>query len=93
MKRSRTFLMPLLLLVIVPSIAQAAKPPKDVASLIAEEERLNKKCRGGSGDDRAIIKACNQRDVIFKQIQAKNWCWGREGQYEYQKKWQKCPSR
>jgi len=93
MNRSSKFLMPLLLLVIIPSIAQTAKPPKDVASLIAKEEQLNDKCRGGSGDDPSTTKACDQRDGLFKQIEAKNWCWGKEGQLEYQKKWQKCASR
>jgi hypothetical protein len=87
------FLISLILLTAISSIAQAAKPPKDVALLINKEEQLDDKCRGGSGDDSATIKACERRDVIFKQIEAKNWCWGKDGDFEYQKKWQKCPPK
>lgn len=82
--------MALIILAVVPLVSQAAEPPKDVASLIAKEEQLNDKCRGGSGDDQATMKACEERDEIFKQIREKNWCWGKNGQFEYQKKWQKC---
>lgn len=68
-------------------------PPKDIAALIAREEELNDKCRGGSGDNPATMKACDERDVLVKQLKAKGWCWGREDQYGYQKYWQKCSSK
>ena len=75
--------------------AKAAAPDtgsEDVASLIAEEEKLNGECRGSSGDDHATSKkVCDERDVIFGRIRAKNWCWGHDGQAEADRDWEPCP--
>lgn len=68
-------------------------PPKEVAQLIAQEETLNDKCRGGSGDDPATLKACDERDVIFRKIKAKNWCWGHDDQIGADRTWERCRSR
>lgn len=68
-------------------------PPKEVAQLIVQEEVLNDKCRGGSGDDNATLKACNERDVIFKKIKAKNWCWGHDDQIGADRVWERCKIR
>ena len=65
-------------------------PPKDVALLIAQAETLNDKCRGGSGDDPATEKACGERDVVFRKIKAKNWCWGHDGQVGSDRTWERC---
>lgn len=68
-------------------------PPKEVAQLIAQEEALNDKCRGGPGDDKATQKACDERDAIFKKIKAKNWCWGNDGQTGADRVWERCKGR
>ena len=68
-------------------------PPKDVALLIAQAETLNDKCRGGSGDDPATEKACGERDVVFRKIKAKNWCWGHDGQVGADRTWERCRNR
>lgn len=65
-------------------------PPKDVTLLIAQAETLNDRCRGGSGDDPATEKACGERDVIFRKIKAKNWCWGHDGQVGADRTWERC---
>ncbi|MBS0586373.1 MAG: hypothetical protein JSS37_00065 [Proteobacteria bacterium] len=65
-------------------------PPEEVAQLIAQEETLNDKCRGGSGDDKATQKACDERDVILKKIEAKNWCWGHDDQIGADRVWERC---
>ncbi len=63
----------------------------DVQELITKWSKLNDRCRGGSGDDPATWRACSERDVLFKQIQTRGYCWGAEGQIEADKTWQKCP--
>ena len=68
----------------------ATAPADDVASLLARERKLNDRCRGGSGDDPATMKACDERDVLVKKLQARGWCWGREDQIEADKKWEQC---
>ncbi len=68
----------------------ASGPPADVAALIARHTKLNDVCRGSSGDDPATMKACDERDGVFKQIEARGWCWGRPDQIEADKKWEKC---
>lgn len=65
-------------------------PSNEVATLIAEEGKLNEECRGGSGDDKATTKACADRDAIFGEIKARGWCWGHEGQIEADRTWEHC---
>lgn len=57
---------------LTPTSATPARP----AALIAEEERENEACRGGSGDDIATMRACNRRQVVMKKLQDSGWCWG-----------------
>ncbi len=71
----------------------SAKPPEDVAQLIAQEETLNDKCLGGSGDDKATLKACAERDVVLEKIKAKNWCWGHDGQVGADRTWEPCQGK
>jgi hypothetical protein len=66
-------------------------PSNEVKSLIAEEEKLNDKCRGGPGDDKETLKACDERDSVFGEIKARGWCWGHDGQIEADKVWERCP--
>ncbi|MBA2589792.1 MAG: hypothetical protein H0U98_14340 [Alphaproteobacteria bacterium] len=61
-----------------------------VADLISQEESLNEKCRGGSGDDPATQKFCDKRDRVFAQIRAKGWCWESDNGVEADKKWEPC---
>lgn len=69
---------------------QANIPPDDVAKLITVEEKLNDKCRGGSGDEASTEQACNDREAIISQIMSKGWCWGPDDKPEYQKDWMPC---
>jgi hypothetical protein len=78
---------------VLPSIAQTANPPKDVASLITKEMELNDKCRGGSGDNPATFKACEERDNLIPIIKSKGWCYGKKGQAGYQMEWHQCTSQ
>jgi hypothetical protein len=65
-------------------------PPEDVAQLMAQEDALNDKCRGGSGDDGDTQKACNGRDLLYEKIKAKSWCWGHDGQSGADRTWEPC---
>lgn len=67
-------------------------PPKNVALLMEKEAILNDKCRGGAGGEVATFKACDERDMILTQIEAKGWCWGHEGQAGYERTWEPCNS-
>jgi len=64
--------------------------PQDVAQLMAQEEKLNDRCRGGSGDDNATQKACDVRDDLLRKLQSKNWCWGHEEQIGAERTWEPC---
>lgn len=60
-----------------PIFAYAAYfPPKEVQKLIEQVETLNDKCRGGSGDDPATIKACDTRDQLAEKVEKKGYCYG-----------------
>jgi tRNA_anti-like len=73
-----------------PAGASSNSPPEDVAQLMAQEDALNNKCRGGSGGNEATLESCNERDVILGKIQANNWCWGHDGQIGADRTWEPC---
>lgn len=79
-----------LLLVFFASVAAAQTPPTGVQKLINQQEVLNDKCRGGSGDKPETWKYCEQRDRMNRQIEAKGWCRGPDDAYGYQKHWVPC---
>lgn len=62
----------------------------DVRAMIGEYRQLQDRCRGGSGDDSNTIQACRERDSMFEKITAAGWCYGKEGQAEYEKDWHSC---
>lgn len=57
---------------------------------IAEADRLNSLCRGGSGDNPATARNCEKRDAAHAAIERRGWCWGHEGQAGYERQWEKC---
>ncbi|MCB4360913.1 hypothetical protein [Quatrionicoccus australiensis] len=57
---------------------------------IAEADRLNSLCRGGSGDSAATAKHCEKRDAAYAAIERRGWCWGHEGQAGNERQWEKC---
>lgn len=57
---------------------------------IDQAERLNDRCRGGSGDDPATMKACEQRDAAYDRLEKAGWCYGKDGDAGFQRKWQRC---
>ena len=65
-----------------------------VQDLLKQEDALNEKCQDGGAADaqqmQATTKLCDQRDKVVSALKAKGWCYGTEGQAEYQKKWQPC---
>ena len=62
----------------------------DIRELINKETALNGKCRGGHGDNPETWKACDERDKIIAQLKSKGWCYGHNGQMEYERTWQQC---
>lgn len=65
-------------------------PPPEVAALMKQEEQLNNQCRGGSGDLPTTLAACDRREKLLSKIAEKGWCWGKDGQFGYEKDWTKC---
>ncbi len=64
--------------------------PANVKALITRSEDANDRCRGGAGDDPATLKACDQREVLGRQIDRLGYCKGRAGQYGYEMWWHRC---
>lgn len=65
-------------------------PDGEIKNLITEEEILNRECRGGSSDSPETMKYCDKRDAVFTKLDKLGWCFGRDNQAEYEKKWVKC---
>jgi hypothetical protein len=64
--------------------------PQEVADLLKKEQDFNNKCRDGIGSDPDKMEFCIQRDAVFDELTSKGWCWGKEGQAEYQMEWHPC---
>lgn len=57
---------------------------------IDQAERLNDRCRGGSGDDPATMEACEKRDAAYNRLEKSGWCFGKDDDASYQRTWQRC---
>lgn len=69
---SLAFLLAGLVLLPHPTKAAQAKAP------IERWKALNSQCRGGSGDDPATQRACDQRDALTRKLGEAGWCFGRK---------------
>lgn len=71
----------------------AAPPPAIAdADLLETYREFNGRCRGGSGDNPATWQACNERDRLGKELEARDWCYGPKSVPGYQQKWHRCLS-
>lgn len=59
-------------------------------SLITQYHQTNDTCRDGDPELESTWLSCNQRDIIVKELLDQGYCWGREDQAEYQRRWQPC---
>lgn len=58
--------------------------------IVQEWYELNEICRGGSGDERKTLRACDMRDQLYRKMRSMNLCYGKNGQYGYQYRWHHC---
>lgn len=62
--------------------------------IVAKYIALNDRCRGGSGDDDATMRACEERDTLLPEVERQGYCWGNASdQSEADRHWQRCSSR
>ena len=50
--------------------AKAEQVP--IETLLAEVDKLNDQCRGGSGDSAKTTEACDKRDAKFNEVAARD---------------------
>ncbi|MEW9837992.1 S1C family serine protease [Mesorhizobium marinum] len=62
----------------------------DPTGMLKRWQHLNSDCRGGSGDEQATWKACDEREHTAESLSAAGWCYGRKGEYGYQMEWHRC---
>jgi hypothetical protein len=62
----------------------------NTATLIKRWRQENEQCRGGHGDDPRTDAACAARMTYDAKLSAIGWCYGDQGEFEYQKTWHKC---
>lgn len=84
----------LLLAALFPAPALAGGDGDDAAenpqALIDRWATENDRCRGGSGDDDETFQACDRRDALTTQLNAAGWCYGHDGQAEFEREWEVC---
>jgi hypothetical protein len=62
--------------------------------IVAKYIALNDRCRGGSGDDDATMRVCEERDTLLPEVERQGYCWGNASdQSEADRRWQRCSSR
>jgi hypothetical protein len=63
-------------------------------TLIQMWRGANDTCRGGLPEAAETIAACHARDVEYgTQLQAANYCYGRQGEYDFERSWHACGPR
>lgn len=67
--------------------AQSRNDPQTMIRLWAE---ANGACRGGPGNSKATLDACDERDAYSKRLDQLGWCYGRKGESSYQYAWHRC---
>lgn len=74
------------------SAARAPTPPATGPDkvLLDAIDRLNDRCRGGSGDDPKTHQACAQRPAVMEQAKLLGWCWGPEAATSAERHWIRC---
>ena len=70
--------------------AQSRNDPRTMQRLWYQ---ANEQCRGGSGDDKATLDACDEREAYSKRLGQIGWCYGEPDQAGYQMKWHRCGRR
>jgi hypothetical protein len=50
----------------------------------------NNLCRDGDPESPLTWASCAHRDILVEDLVSRGYCWGKEGQAEYEKSWQKC---
>jgi len=61
-----------------------------IETLLAEVDKLNDQCRGGSGDSPKTTEACDKRDAKFNEVAARGWCWGPKDAIGADQHWMRC---
>lgn len=61
--------------------------------IIAQWHNENSLCRGGSGDSKETLLACDRRETLGAKLGAVGWCYGRPGEFGYQMNWHACDMR
>lgn len=66
------------LALLLPALAGAILPASaaQAEASIDQWKALNSQCRGGSGDDPATQRACDQRDALTRKLGEAGWCFG-----------------
>lgn len=62
----------------------------NLPNLVSLHESMNDQCRGGSGDSPDTERYCDRRDVIYKEIESRGWCWGPDNASGADKSWIEC---
>lgn len=70
--------------------ASLSGPTGKDKDLIDRAERLNGRCRGGSGDDPKTWQACDQREAAMERVRKAGWCWGPDDAVSADQHWMRC---
>ena len=60
----------------------------DLQRLMRTVETENEHCRGGHGDERDTMRACNRRQKLLFELERRGWCFEETGEVP----WQRCVS-
>lgn len=88
MKRSAPAVALAVTFVALSGLANAQSP--EVKKWLDRNDLLNGWCRGDSGDLPTTDKACDLRDVTHAELEKLDWCYGKNSEAGYQKRWHPC---
>lgn len=62
----------------------------EVEKLIGQYAVKNNECKNQAEESSKTKNSCDERNNLFKLIESKGWCYGKEGEAEFEKKWHQC---
>ena len=80
----------LLIAIFMACSGSASAQSPEATQAMRRWDDANGRCRGGSGDNPATMKACDERESLYQAAVRLGWCYGRANEYGYQNRWHRC---
>lgn len=76
--------------ILISSCGPVTAQSPEITKWLERNSMLDRWCRGDSGDLSTTDKACDLREVTSVELEKLGWCYGKNSEAGYQKRWHVC---